>query len=325
MDSAAERVVADLGARRRGIVVARQAHEAGLTRANLGWLRHRGLLVPLGRGVDRLRDHPFSWECRLQAALDLAGPGAVASLRSAARLHGFYRYRDSDAIEVMVPRARDHRLALGRLVQTRSLPAAQVTRVEGFAVTTVARTCFDLAGDPPPYLRGPVGAGVHAGEVAQVFNDALARRGLTFVNEVTVLAAIGKRGRRGTGLVRTLLLRFGPEYTPTYSDTEWLFAELVELYGLPEPQRQVPISGNHGFIGVVDFCWSDQRVVVEIDSSWHDGPLDRLEDRRRDEQLEDAGYAVHRFRYGQLIGEPAALMARLRHDLARSPAPTGGS
>jgi hypothetical protein len=185
----------------------------------LDTLRSRGVLMSLGRGVDRLRDHPFDHWAQCQAALDLAGPGAVLGLRSAARLHSFYAYRHAGEVEVIVERGRDARISIGRIVQTRSLPPQHVTAIQGFPVTTVARTFFDLCGDPDPGLRRRGGHPVHETKMARVYNDAAGRRGLTLVQELAVLAALAQRGRRGTVLVRRLLLRFGrgtcrPDRTP---------------------------------------------------------------------------------------------------------------
>src|SRR3546814_19882193 len=66
----------------------------------------------------------------------------------------------------------------------------------------------------------------------------------------------------------------------------------------------LPISS--GWIGTVDFLFEQVRHVVEIDSSWHDGPRDRAADAERDEALRAAGYTVERYRSGRLVGEPAA-------------------
>jgi len=126
-----------------------------------------------------------------------------------------------------------------------------------------------------------------------------------------VLLVRARRGVRGTALVRETLLRFGPDHVPTHSDVEYLFFELVLAFDLPEPLRQVPISGPDGFIGVVDFCWPRARVVVEVDSSWHDGPLDKESDAERDERLKAAGYTVVRVRYGAMVANPAAIARKL--------------
>jgi very-short-patch-repair endonuclease len=306
----AEAIVADLGGRRRGIVRTDLALKAGVTVHDLRNLRRRrGLLISVGRGVDRLRDRPFDWESRCQAALDLAGDGAVLARRSAARLHGFWAYRDTEAIEVAVRRGRDHDTTLGRVIQTRWLPADHVTTVDGLPVTTPARTFFDLCGDPDGGLR--LDHPAHERAMARVYNDAVARRGMTFVQEAAVLVVLAKRGRAGTRLVRRLLERFGPDHTPTQSDAESLFVELIDAYQLPEPQRQVPISDSEGWIGTVDFLWPSASHVVEVDSAWHDGPLDREQDRERDDRLRAAGYTVARYRYGDFISRPAAVAREL--------------
>lgn len=305
----AEILVAELGARRRGIVPVDAVVGLGVGDRQLVALRRRGVLVPVGRGVDRLRDRPFDWESRCQAALDLAGDGAVLGLRSAARVEQWYSYRAADDVEVLVERGRDQRTSVGRVVQTRFLPAEHRAVVDGFPVTTPARTYFDLCGDPDPGIR--YRSEYHRRRMWRVYNDAVGRRGLTFVQEAAVLAVTARRGRRGTRLARETLLRFGPEHEPTRSDTEYLFLELVTARGLPEPKRQLAISGPDGFIGVVDFCWPEHRVVVEVDSSWHDGPLDVEEDRRRDERLRAAGYRVERVRYGEMIRDPAGVLRKL--------------
>jgi Protein of unknown function (DUF559)/Transcriptional regulator, AbiEi antitoxin len=298
-----------------GVLTSGLADERGIGLAALRHHESKGRLLRIKRGIYRVRGHPVTWESRLQAALFDAGPDAVVARRSAARLHGVWQYRHADAIEVVRPRGGHHRAALGRLRETTLLPAAHVTRAAGFPTTTLARTCFDLAGDPDPDLKGkPWGDEAHERQISRVFNDAIGRRGLTMVHEVAVLAAIGGRGHPGTALVRELLHRFGPRYQPTKSDGESLFVELVEVFGLPVPERQVPL-GDTALIGTVDFLYRPHRVVVEIDGAWHDGPLDQAHDDERDERLRADGFEVVRIRYGDLILRPEAELIRLRRTL----------
>lgn len=311
---AAERRLADLGARSHGIVTSTDAAKVGVSASALTRMRRRGVLLSVGKGVDRLRDHPFDWSSRCTAALALAGPGSALALRTSGRLHGCWAYRSCEAVEVLAPRGRDHRLAEGRFIETRWLPPDHVTVARGFPVTTLARTFFDLCGDPDPglHLRHPV----HERRMKQLYNDCLGRRGLTFTMEAAVHATLARRGRRGTRLVRQLLLHFGPRHEATQSDVEALFFELVRASDLPDPDRQVVISDEEGFIGTVDFAWAKRRVVVEIDSSWHDGPLDQARDAERDRRLTAAGYIVRRYRFGQIIADPAAITRELAAILA---------
>jgi hypothetical protein len=305
-----EHVIAAIGATNNGVVTTAAAVAAGVPLSAIESLRRRGVLVKVSRGVDRLRDHPRTWRHRCRVALAVGGDNAVLCLRSAARLHGFYSYRYDAAVEVLIGSGGDHRAIEGRVIETRWLPAAHITVVDGLPCTTVARTFFDLCGDPPGRL--PVAHPAHERAMNRVYNDALARRGMTFTQEAAVLLVMAKRGRAGTQLVRQLLTKYGPSYKPTHSDTETLFLELVETYGLPESEKQVAIMDERGFIGVVDFLWRRGMVIAEVDSSWHDGPLDREVDAERDRRLEAAGYVVKRYRYGGMVTRPR----RIAHELA---------
>jgi len=298
----AERAVAELAAANDGIVDEVVATKAGLSHQARTRLRQRGVLVKLGDGVDRLRDHAFDFRSRCRAALALAGPGAVLGLRTAARLLGCWAYRDCDQVEVVVRRGRDHRTCIGRIVETRSLPAEHVTVVGGFPVTTIARTFYDLCGDPDPglHLRHPV----HERRMKQLYNDCLGRRGMSFTMAVVVLSVLARRGRRGTRLVRKLLRHFGPRHRPTKSDVEALLWELIRARGIVQPEAQAVITGPRGWIATVDFAWREAMHIVEVDSSWHDGPYDEEVDQQRDADLEEAGYTVERYRYGHIAFEP---------------------
>lgn len=303
------------GARRRGIVTTEVADELGLSAQDIRRFRDRGLLVPLGRGVHRLRDHPFDWRSQCQAALDLAGPGAVLGPRPSARLHQFHHYRRDGLVEVYVPRGLDHRATIGRVLQCGWLPPSHRTEVDGLATLTVGRTFFALCAQPDRSL--PYRHPAHHRHMRRVYNDALARRGLTFAQEAAVVATTARRGRRGSALVRAILLQYPPEHEPTQSDTEFLFMELLDAHGgrLPTPVRQHAISGPAGFIGTVDFAWPEARLVVEIDSTWHDGPLDQEGDAERDELLAQAGWRVLRYRYRDIVAKPLVVVGQLTTEL----------
>jgi very-short-patch-repair endonuclease len=301
-------------------VLAEAALDGIVVRADIGAalsheaVRHQlasGRLVPIGRGVWKLRDHPWDVRCERRAALALAGSGSALGLRTAANLFGWYRYRKFAEVEVVVARGFDQRSRIGRVVQSRRLPPHHVTVVDGFPVTTPARTFFDLCGDPDPGLRRRGGHPIHERNMQRVYDDIVARRGVSFAHESAVLLVMAKRGRAGTRLVRGILERCGPAYTPTQSEAESLFVELIGACGLPDPKRQVPIVGADGWIGTVDFLWPDALHIVEIDSSWHDGHAEREADLERDQRLNEAGYTVARYRYREMIVSPAAIAREL--------------
>jgi hypothetical protein len=308
-----ERLIGEVGAAQQGVVTGAQLRRRGVS---IDAIRHRvrtGRIVRLKHDIYRLADHPFTWEAQLQAALFDAGEGALLSHRTAAQLHGFWHYRDRCAIEVTGPELHDHRITLARLHRTADMPASHRTVVAGFPVTTVARTCFDLIGDPEPHLRhSDDGRQLHATLMTRVLNDALGRRGLTLGQLAAVVATIGKRGRPGSALTRELVTKIGPSYVPPGSDGESLVMELVETFELPQPERQVVLSDEQGWIGNVDFLWRPPGLILEIDGSWHDGPLDRAADAARDARVIALGLKVWRVRYGDLVSRPDAFVHQLR-------------
>ncbi len=308
--------LADFGQLHHGVVHRSAARAVGISEDAIRHRVARGELIRLADGVFRLRDHPPTWRSRLWAALLEAGHGAVTSHRSAARLHELYAYRQTEAVEVLVRRGRDYRVTQGRLHQTRVLDSSHLEVIAGFPCTTLARTIFDLCGDPDiKPLKRPRAREIHVSRMLKVVNDAIRRHGLSVERELAILTVVGKRGRPGTATVRTIFQEMGCRYVPDESELETIFAELVASAGLPRPEKQLDVGDAEGWIGRVDFAWSLQRVVVEIDSSWHDGPLDQRRDALRDARLMAAGWQVLRFRWRDLVLAPDKVLRAVRRAL----------
>jgi hypothetical protein len=311
---------AEFGWRHHGVVSGRAARIAGVSEKALRHRVDRGDLVRLANGVYRLRHHPPTWRSALWAAIvELDPAAAVVSHRSAARLHGLWAYRETEVVEVTILRAHDHHGRLARVHTTSLLDLDHFVELEGFPVTSLARTIFDLCGDPDHRpLRTEAQRQAHRLWMLQVVNDAIRRHGLTVLAELAVLAAIGKRGRSGTALVREIFGELGEDYVPDESNVETVFAELCRVHGLPRPDKQVRFGDADGDIGRVDFVFTAARLIVEIDSKWHDGPLDRRRDRRRDVRLEGQNWTVLRFRWPELVTTPEKVVRKLRTHLRRS-------
>jgi hypothetical protein len=316
-------VISVLGDGQYGVFTGEQARRRGVSQKQL---RHRadiGRIQRLKYDIFRLRDHPWTWEAQLQAGLFDAGPGAVISHRSAAQLHGFWRYRSQNAVEVTARHLHDHRVTLARLHRSLDMSSIHRTVLRGFPVTTAARTCFDLFGDPDPGLRRTTdGQRLHLTLMQRVLNDALARRGLTLGQLAAVLGAIGKRGRPGTAVTRALIAKLGGNYVPPESDGETFVMELIEAFDIEEPERQVRLSDAQGWIGDVDFMWRLAALVLEVDGPWHDGPLDQEADAARDERVEALGLKVWRVKYWDLVSNPARFIRQVGVVLAARGATT---
>jgi hypothetical protein len=230
------------------------------------------------------------------------------------------RGRWGDAVEILVARGGHHGALLGRLCETRSLPASHFSEVDGLRVTTVARTIFDLAGEPhhPWTFRSEVLLEAHKRHTARIFNEGLRINGTTMPEMMRVLAGHGRRGLAGTRIMRQLVAEFGRDYVPTESDKEDLFLEVVRSAGLPDPEQQVDMSDREGWIGRVDFLYRHHRLVIEIDGPDHDTPLQREADAERDARLEAEGWTVLRIRWSDLYADPEGVISRVRKHLEAS-------
>jgi hypothetical protein len=162
-----------------------------------------------------------------------------------------------------------------------------------------------------------------------VINDAMRYHGLTVLVELVVLASIGRRGRPGTALIRKVFSELGENYVPDESQVESVFSSLLHRCDLPAPTKQLEVVDSDGLIGFIDFAWPDRMLLVEIDSSFHDGPLDRKADAARDRRLRALGYTVLRLRWFDLVVQQDQTLRRLRRaagkrrEPAVDPAPSG--
>jgi hypothetical protein len=227
------------------------------------------------------------------AAAVACGPDAVVSHVSAAGLRQLLP--DSRrVVDVTVPARRKHP---GVVVHTvRGLPVEDRALVESIPVTTVARTLLDLAEVVPKRLSRAL--------------EASERLGLFDLRELEALMR-RSRGRRGLRLL-TAALRTYRDPSLTRSELERRFLDLCREAGLPPPATNVWVAGHE-----VDVVWHDQRLVVELDGhEFHRTRAAFERDRKRDADLQLAGYRVVRITQLRLNVEPHAVVTMLRSMLA---------
>jgi len=206
--------------------------------------------------VYRLAGTPASWHQGLMAACLAAGPGAVASHRSAGalwRLDGL----DPGPIEVTFPGRGERHLPGVTIHRTRSLAPVDVGRRDGIPVTRPPRTLLDLASVlDPTRLEAAVDSALRDGHASVAH---LLRR----------LDAIGSRGRTRAGVLRNLLderrRARGHE-----SPKEIELATLLDRGGRPRLVRQHELRDAGGdLVARFDLADPMARVAVEFDSYRH--------------------------------------------------------
>ena len=167
------------------------------------------------------------------------------------------------------------------IIHRAALPAADVTTKHGIPVTTPARTLTDLA-------------------------DVLPRRRLERALDEAAYLRLDlsdlqpRPGRRGRGVLASVLRRHEPGTTRTRSELEERMLVLCEGFRLPAPEVNNSIEGY-----TVDFLWREQRLIVETDGWGAHGTRSAFErDRRRDGDLLAAGWRVLRISHARLEREP---------------------
>jgi very-short-patch-repair endonuclease/predicted transcriptional regulator of viral defense system len=304
--------VSAVAERQAGAFTAEQVSAAGVSRQVQRRLVTEGLWVPRRRGLFVVAGSPAHWLQQLWLAYLSAGPEAVICGRAAAALHHLRGYRPGP-VAVMVLLGDSHRSSFGRVRRTRYLPPHHITWINGLPVTTIARTIFDLAGDPgnPIMFRREDLIAVHERQLRRLIRDAVVRRGLSMSALVRVTIALGRRGRAGSAVMRSLIKQLGKDYKPTDSELEEAFLDLVRAEGFESPNVQVHLRDREGWIGRVDFTYRSRTLVVEVDGPDHDDDLQRAADRERDDRLRRAGWTVIRIHWTQLIFDPDSVVADL--------------
>jgi very-short-patch-repair endonuclease len=261
-----------------------------------------GSLLRLHEGVYAVGHLPQTREARYMAAVLACGPDAVLSHRSAADLLGIRENRRA-RIDVTAPGRRGRSPRGIDAHRDGALVAADRTEVKGIPCTSVARTLLDFAAvEPIRELRKAVGEA----EVKRILDKGAVRKLIK-----------RSRGRRGVARLRMVLDEIHPETRRTRSYMERLFLEMCSRAGLPSPEVNVTLRvGGDNF--KPDFLWREAGLIVEADSrQFHDTDMAFLDDRRREQRLQLAGWRVAHCAWWEIEHESRRLAETIRGFLAQ--------
>ncbi|MGX6511127.1 hypothetical protein [Rhodococcus sp. SJ-2] len=240
---------------------------------------------------------------RAQAAWLWAGGKGVLAGRSAAALHGC-RWIDTLAPAELI-RGGSRRGSAGLVVHGDTLLDDEVCHVDSMAVTTPARTGFDIGRwlDPDD-------------AIAQL--DALCRATHLIPRDILELAG---RHPHERGLVQlgTVLAKVDPG---AESIPESRVRLLLIRGGLPVPETQLPIVDGARVIARADMGWRRWRTAVEYDGTHHwTDERQRTRDIERYEECASLGWSMIRVNSEQLRRRPKSIVNRVRLRLRAAGAP----
>ena len=115
-------------------------------------------------------------------------------------------------------------------------------------------------------------------------------------------AAVDRARARGFSVAEVV------DEAPTRSPLERRFLRMCGRHRIPAPSVNVWVSGL-----LVDFLWSESRLIVEVDGYEFHGARASFEaDRARDAALSLDGYRMLRFTYRQVTGDPGRVARTIR-------------
>jgi Transcriptional regulator, AbiEi antitoxin len=277
----AVRAVAELAASQHRAFTRRQAAELKFDRSRVATAKRLGWLEEPHPGVLVIAGSPDSWHQRLMTAT-LAAPSAVASHRSAARLHGMDGFTTCEVVEVSVLRGRRRPNAHRAIThQIAALDCCDLVTVDGIRCTGLARTVADLGSVVEPLA------------VRRALTD-LRRRGTSLQWIKLTAERLHRPGQQGTGVLLRRLATIPYEGRVPDSWFEELLALCVADPAIAPIECQYPIRDAQGRIMArTDIAIPSVRLGLEAHSRrFHFGPDAEPLDEQRDLRAAACGWEL---------------------------------
>jgi hypothetical protein len=289
-----------LVAAQSGVIGRRQALECGWSESQVNRHVTSGRWRRLHHGVYVTHTGPLDWLTRVWAALVHAGPGAVASHRTAAQLQGLVD-EEPATVEVLIPWDQRIPPQPGVVVRRSRHLAEQRHPSRSVPQTRVEHTVLHLSD-----------RATDQDEVVSWVLIACQRRTTTPQRLAGALATWPRHTHR-----RLVLDLLTDAQDGVASPLERHYRRRVELpHTLPRARRgeKVTVGGRHWY---ADARYAAYRTRVELEGlTWH--PLDlRWRDDVRDNHAVLSGDVVLRFGWRAVVGDPCGTAAQvatvLRH------------
>ncbi len=281
----------------------REAVGAGLITAAMlegpYWQRlYRGIYI------ERSAYQPDNHRMWCTAAQLLLPPGGAIGGRSAAYLWGVDLLARGDPVSIIVPKQRKVREQPMLRVTRGLLPRGDVESFGGLAVTTPARTAFDLG-------RG--GDRVQA----MIAVDAMLHRRLVTRAELQATAN-AHPGWLNIMKFRDILRDAEPG---AESPMETRLRLVIVDGGLPRPVAQFQVRPAGGtVVGRVDLAYPHLRIAIEYEGDHHRDQATFRKDIVRFNRLQAAGWTALRFTADDVFKRPRQIVTDVRKAVAEATA-----
>lgn len=241
--------------------------------------------VPRGSNVTAIQRARAAWLWSRRG-------GVVAGLSASALLGS--KWVDGSAPAELI--YQNHKAPKGLRVHRESLLADEVDRVDGLAVTSAARTAFDLGRWLPPHT------------VVERLDALIAATGVSPA-QILQIADMHPGARGLVALGRALELVDGGAESPQETRTRLLLVKA----GFPTPRTQIRVYTRYGeFVARIDMGWEDLKLGVEFDGAQHwTDPHQRSRDVDRSAGLSAEGWTIIRVTSEMLRHRAGTIVARV--------------
>jgi hypothetical protein len=232
-----------------------------------------------------------------------AGPGAAASLWTAAALLGVPGFR-RDLITVTRPWKRSRKTRPAWLHESTYLPPEHIIWIEGIPCVRLDRTLFDLC------------AVLWDKRAIRTLKTALSRGMTSYGRLETVFFQTARRGRKGSALMRAFLDNYD-EKAVTESELEDMVEAVLDDANITGFRRQVELGNDEKWIGRRDWKHETAPVVIEAHSrEFHTDWAVQSADYYK--SLESSAIGVHTIpvTFRILVEHPEVFVAAVRRELA---------
>jgi very-short-patch-repair endonuclease len=254
-------------------------------RERAGTWRHRGADAMV------LAAYPETIDQRRWVGLLAGGSDSHLSFETAAEIHRIDGARRG--LVVVTVRHPLHLIVDGVIYhQLVDVAPHHLTVVDGWPVTTPARTLVDLA------------AVLSRTRLGVAIEDCVVRRLATFTDIDRVVREVRRRGKPGVRKLVTVLDERDGE-PPPESELERLLIRAAQVAQVPIV-RQHPLPTREPIRGLVDCAIVESKIILEADSrSWHARLQAMTKDRQRDRGAARLGWVTLRFMYQDLVNDLA--------------------
>ena len=295
----ARAILRHLAAAQGGQFSTRQAAALGVGHPQILALRDAGEVRNVRYSVWHFQSAPLPLDPAVTAFL-ACWPHGVISHDSAAQYHGLRRVARPASPHITVTHGQTCRPRGVTVHHTTAMAAADIVKAGPLRYTSLARLGCDLADPHDPW-----------GTLALLDDMVALGAALAWVHDRATNLA---QGRGGAHLMaRASRPNGAPEFR---SWLERAAAHVFAAGGLPPADWNVRITGEDGFIGIVDALWRPYLVVCELQGlRFHTTPQQLQRDYRKRNQLGDASYQVRIATWEDVVHRPVEVVVTLMRAL----------